>query len=117
MPVRRVAACLAFALAPTVASAPFAATPADYLARMDADGDGRVSLAEYQAWMTRGFRAMDRNGDGILQDGELPPGMILRPSQPRTLDAFLANLARAFARLDRDGDGHLDAAELAAPPR
>ncbi|MBB5014130.1 Ca2+-binding EF-hand superfamily protein [Rehaibacterium terrae] len=115
--MRRLVVCLALALAPAAVGAQFAATPDDYLARMDVDGDGRISLAEYQAWMTRGFRAMDRNGDGILQDDELPPGVILRPSQPRTLDAFLANLARAFERLDRDGDGFLDAAELAAPPR
>lgn len=93
------------------------ATPSEYLARMDRDGDGRVDLAEYQAWMTHGFRAIDRNGDGVLQDHELPPGVIPRPGQPRTLDAYLANLARAFERLDRDGDGYLDATELAAPPR
>ena len=35
----------------------------EYLARMDADGDGRVSLAEYQDWMGYAFAAMDRDGD------------------------------------------------------
>ena len=45
-----------------------------YLGRMDADGDGRVSLAEYQAWMGYGFDALDRNHDGVLSTSELPGG-------------------------------------------
>lgn len=88
----------------------------EYFAGLDRDGDGRVSLAEFQDYMSRGFRAMDRNGDGILQDHELPAGVVLRPGQPRTLSALLANLERAFRRMDRDGSGHLSQAELLAPP-
>lgn len=87
-----------------------------YFDRIDLDGDGRISLAEFQAHMSRGFRAMDRNGDGILQDHELPPGVTLRPNQPRTLEALLRNLERTFHRMDRDGDGYLSPSELAAPP-
>ncbi|WP_255505495.1 EF-hand domain-containing protein [Alkalisalibacterium limincola] len=74
----------------------------EYFASIDRDGDGRISLAEFQDYMSRGFRAMDRNGDGILQDHELPEGVVLRPGQPRTLSALLANLERAFHRMDRD---------------
>jgi Ca2+-binding EF-hand superfamily protein len=85
----------------------------DYLARMDADGDGRVSLAEYQAWMSYAFDAMDRDRDGVLTPAELPGGRgpAISRSQHRE------RLAAAFGRQDRNGDGALDARELAAPPR
>lgn len=84
----------------------------EYLARMDADGDARVSLAEYQAWMMYAFTAMDRDGDGVLASAELPGGR----GGPITRDAHLQRLADRFRRQDADGDGMLDARELAAPP-
>lgn len=94
-----------------------AATPpsavADYLSRMDRDGDGRVSLAEYLEWMSYGFDAMDRNGDGVLQAAEQPGGR----GQPISRAEHRARLAERFRRQDVDGDGHLSARELAAPPR
>ena len=85
----------------------------DYLARMDRDRDGRVSLAEYQDWLSYAFDAMDRNHDGVLAPAELPGGrgMAITRAQHR------ARLAAAFARQDRNHDGFLDARELAAPPR
>ena len=95
-----------------VAAAQVTAT-GDYLARMDGDGDARVSLAEYQAWMGYAFTAMDRDGDGVLRAAELPGGR----GKPVTRDAHLQRLADAFRRQDADGDGTLDARELAAPPR
>lgn len=90
------------------------ASRADYLQRFDTNGDGRVSLREYQDYMSRGFHAMDRNGDGVLSAGELPSGVSWRG--PLTLEAHLRNLARAFGRLDLNHDGQLDARELTAPP-
>jgi Ca2+-binding EF-hand superfamily protein len=85
----------------------------EYLARMDADRDGRVSLAEYQAWMGYAFDAMDRDHDGVLSPAEQPGGrgIALSRSEHR------ARLAAAFARQDANHDGLLDAKELAAPPR
>ena len=85
----------------------------EYLARMDADRDGQVSLAEYQAWMGYAFDAMDRDHDGVLSAPELPGGR----GAPLTRDAHHARLAAAFTRQDRNRDGVLDATELAAPPR
>ena len=85
----------------------------DYLARMDADRDRRVSLAEYQAWMGYGFDAMDRDHDGVLSAAEQPGGR----GTPLARADYRARLAATFARQDRNGDGVLDAAELAAPPR
>lgn len=88
-------------------------TPNGYVARMDLDGDGRVDLAEFRDYMSRGFRERDLDGNGILDGDELPvPG-----SRTLHLGDHLERLAEAFRRQDRNGDGWLDADELAAPPR
>ncbi len=63
--------------------------------------------------MGRGFLAMDRNGDGILDVTELPGGR----GEPITLKEYQANLRRQFHRLDRHHRGYLNAQELTAPPR
>ena len=85
----------------------------DYLARMDADHDGRIALVEYQDWLSYAFDAMDRNHDGLLSPAELPGGR----GQPVTRSEHRARLAAAFDRQDRNHDGFLDARELATPPR
>ena len=88
-------------------------TTGDYLARMDTDGDRRVSLPEFQAWMGYAFERMDADGDGIVATHELPGGR----GTPLALAEHRRRLAATFARQDRNGDGRLDARELAAPPR
>lgn len=85
----------------------------DYLAKMDSDGDGRVSQAEYLAWMGYAFEQMDRDGDGVLSSAELPGGK----GKPVSLAEHRRRLAERFARQDANRDGYLDARELAAPPR
>ena len=84
----------------------------DYLAKMDSDGDGRVSQAEYLAWMGYAFEQMDRDGDGVLSSAELPGGK----GKPVSLAEHRRRLAERFARQDANRDGYLDARELAAPP-
>lgn len=88
-------------------------TPGEYLRAFDSNGDGKVSVDEYVAYLSRGFQRMDSNGDGILERIELPGGR----GQPITLRTFQANLRRQFHRLDRNHDVCLDARELTAPPR
>ncbi|GIX39231.1 MAG: hypothetical protein KatS3mg128_0280 [Silanimonas sp.] len=90
----------------------FAQAPAELVARFDLDGDGRVDEAEYLAYLMRGFHARDRDGNGVLEGEELPPGA-------RALGAAEneARLRRQFRRQDADGNGWLDARELLAPPR
>ena len=87
-------------------------TPREYLRLMDANGDGRISEAEYVAYMSRSFLRMDTNGDGILESSELPGGH----GRPISLREFQDNLRRQFHRLDRNHDGYLSARELAQPP-
>ena len=90
-------------------------SPADYLATMDRNGDGRVALAEYQDYLSRGFQQMDRDGDGKLSTVELPQGA--RTRRVPTLEGHRRSLAATFDRQDANNDGFLDARELAAPPR
>ena len=106
--------------APAVTSEPVAPVNAgpvdastDYLARMDADGDGRVSLAEYQDWLSYAFTRMDANGDGVLSADELPGGR----GKPVSLADHRQTVAERFRRQDGNRDGFLDARELLAPPQ
>ena len=85
----------------------------DYLAKMDADGDGKVSLPEYQDWMSYAFDGMDKDADGVLAAAELPGGK----GQPITRAQHRERLAERFRKQDANRDGFLDARELAAPPR
>ena len=107
----RLAAALALLLAAFAALAQD--TRSEYLHMFDSDGDGRVSEAEYLAYMDRSFRSMDSNGDGILETGELPGNR----GRPIALTDFQDNLRSQFRKLDRNHDGYLNARELTAPPR
>lgn len=85
----------------------------DYLVRMDADNNGKVSLVEYQDWLTYAFDNMDRNRDGVLAPDEQPGGRgkTLTRAEHRT------RVADTFKRQDRNRDGVLDTKELSAPPQ
>ena len=85
----------------------------DYASKMDADRDGRVSLAEYQDWLSYAFDAMDRDRDGALSPAEQPGGR----GASITREQHRVRLAAAFTRQDANHDGFLNARELAAPPR
>ena len=85
----------------------------DYLQRMDVDANGKVSLVEYQDWLSYAFDNMDRNRDGLLAPEEQPGGR----GKPLTRDAHRTRLAEMFKRQDRNRDDALDAKELAAPPQ
>ncbi len=85
----------------------------EYLSKMDTDGDGKVSLTEYQDWMSYAFDAMDRNGDGILAQDEQPGGR----GKPVTRGEHRTRLAERFRKQDLNHDGFLSARELAAPPQ
>lgn len=85
----------------------------DYLQRMDTDANGKVSLLEYQDWLSYAFDNMDRNRDGLLASEEQPGGR----GKPLTREAHRTRVAEMFKRQDRNRDGVLDAKELAAPPQ
>lgn len=86
-------------------------SPQEYLRRMDTDGDGRVSRAEYIAYMMRNFDRLDADGNGVLEGDEFPPG-----ARSVTRADYGQALSAAFTRQDTNHDGYLDARELARPP-
>ncbi|MBN6150538.1 EF-hand domain-containing protein [Xanthomonas sp. AmX2] len=112
LPRRASWALLALAATGFGAAAQVSST-ADYLQRMDRDGDGRIGLDEYLAWMSYAFDERDSDRDGVLSAAELPGGR----GQPLTRAQHQATLTARFRKQDADGNGYLSARELAAPPR
>lgn len=108
----RIAIALIACTLPVAASAQVQRT-GDYLSKMDADRDGRVSLVEYQDWLSYAFDGMDRNRDGVLSPEEQPGGRGKALSRAE----HRARLAERFRRQDANRDNVLDAKELSAPPR
>ncbi len=93
----------------------------------DADGDGRISRAEFAAAMLSGggdpqayfsqqaarpisliVDAMDADGDGFIEQAEYVAAFRAAPG----MDAQVVQAA--FARLDADGDGRVSREELMA---
>ena len=107
--------CLVFA-APVFAGGELARSSSDYLARMDENRDGRVSLTEYQDFLSHGFFALDVNRDGQVDRAELGARTSHR-RMPITMADHRQSLAKTFARQDANGDAFLDQREIAAPPR
>ncbi len=101
-----------FLALPMAASAQVQRT-SDYLSKMDFDGDGKVSLGEYQDWMSYAFDAMDHDHDGVLATSEQPGGR----GKPVSRAEHRARIAERFARQDLNRDRFLSARELAAPPQ
>lgn len=94
---------------------PGADRQAAYFALLDRDASGFVELDEYLAYLQQGFDALDRNGDGYLDDAELPAGA--RPSPTRQRRAHAEAVRASFRRQDLDRDGRLSPSELLGPPR
>lgn len=89
--------------------------PADRLARLDADGDGKLTRAEFAA----PFAMLDRDGNGVIDASEMPAGgpgggHLARFDTDGDGKLTRAEFEAPFARLDRDGDGAVSPAEMAA---
>jgi Ca2+-binding EF-hand superfamily protein len=116
--LRTRAVLLVLALLPAVpVPAQFADTTRDYLREFDRDGDGRVSLVEYQDKLSEVFRQMDRNGNGVVDLDEFDPAVVGPNTRPISLVRHRARLAEVFRRQDVNRNGYLDVRELGAPPR
>lgn len=72
---------------------------------IDADGDGQVTRAEFDAMAKARFAAADSDGDGFISREEMA-----QSAESRRAD----RVARMLERLDADGDGMLNAEELMA---
>lgn len=83
-----------------------------YFARADSDGDGKLSLPEFQDWMSYAFKRMDANHDDVLD----PHEQGLPNARRLTGDEHRARLAEQFKRQDKNHDGGLSQREFLAPP-
>lgn len=79
---------------------------AERYAEIDADGDGLVREDEYFAFGRRQFTAFDANGDGRVTPAEF------RAASESAGDRSQDGGRDMFAALDRDGDGYIAVAEL-----
>ena len=70
--------------------------------RIDANGDGVLSRAEYRDVQVARWRQIDRNGDGFLAEDDFPAS---------ALDRARTQLAEV-ADLDGNGDGRISQAEF-----
>lgn len=97
--------------------------------RIDADKDGKVTRAEFDAARAARFAGIDANKDGALEVSELRAWRRTWPSRMRDTrfkaldsdadgkigaDEFVAQRKEAFARIDADKDGTVDKAEFDA---
>ena len=104
----------AFGIAMLLAALPaIAQTRDDYLKRVDSDGDGRVSVSEYQFHMSFAFRQMDRNNDQVLEPSE----QLVPNAKTLTRAELDARMEAQFHRQDSNRDGYLNATDLSAPPQ
>ena len=134
-PLKTVVAAVVLAGLTTLAYAQMG--PGGGRASLDADGDGVVTAAEYDASGLARFQRMDQNHDGVIDKAEIAQirqmmaeRMGAQPGRPDMLagldantdgqitqaEAAAAQKAR-FAALDKNGDGKLDAAEIEAMRR
>ncbi len=76
---------------------------------LDADGDGKVTIAEFRAHAEAGLAEADADGDGLLTAQELAAR-----AEARAAQRIAAMIERLIRWRDTDGDGALSAAELSA---
>ena len=96
---------------------PFRAKPGEpypvaaWFAAADRDGDGRVTLAEFEADADAFFRELDRNHDGRINDGS----ELFGSSTPLTGGGNASDGYQALRELDSNSDGVISAADGAFP--
>lgn len=88
-------------------------------AALDADGDGQISEQEYRDKRNEEFEKADRNGDGVVDRGEIRGLELLDTASDRKrkdLDQgrYASKVDQAFAQFDDDHDGAITSDEFMA---
>ena len=99
--------------AAAVAALGVAAPASASVAKMDANGDGKVSLQEMQARRLAKVMRFDANRDGRLTKAEYASTMAQR-FQAKGMDAARAQAKadKLFAKTDKNGDGFVTPDEI-----
>ena len=82
----------------------------DILIKSDANGNGRVTRREYDAYRADVFAKLDRNGNGVVSAEDAPR---IRIAQRK----FNEKLEQVLAMADKNGDGRLSRAEWDKPEK
>lgn len=97
------------------------------LKRVDTDQDGKISKAEADAAGTKFFARLDDNGDGKIEDNEMPQRHSARfggkmfdrmdadQDGKVTKAEFQAAGEKMFQRMDKNGDGVVEKDEMQKP--
>ena len=90
----------------------------EFFDKVDANKDGKVTLAEAKAAEKERFASVDANKDGRLTKAELEAHHAAmrgnRPEKPEHRGKHKNHGEHFFAKLDTNGDGAIDATESAA---
>lgn len=99
------------------------------LKKMDTDGDGKISSAEFQAAAAARFNAIDTQGTGKITAEQIADSKGAKERGEKfaerevakigangviTKDQYLAAAQARFAKLDKNGDGFITADEVPA---
>lgn len=102
---------------------------AHMLKKMDNDGDGKISSAEFQAAAAARFASIDTQGTGKITAAQIAATRgagergekfadreVAKVGSDGTItkDQYLAAAQARFAKLDRNGDGYITADEVPA---
>lgn len=92
-------------------------TSKQILARMDRNGDGKVSEEEFRNAMMRRFASADANRDGVLSNDEVPTHSVVVQNSENgggqvKLEDYSASLKTVFDQNDADRDGQLAGDEI-----
>lgn len=90
--------------------APEASKPGNrFMARLDADKDGKITREESEAMRKRLFARLDRNGDGAVDEEEVDRARQAIIDHATMMET---RLSMQWRRMDRDGDGKVSADEF-----
>ena len=85
-----------------------------FFARYDADHDGKVSLAEYEAGRQMSFQRMDADGNGALSFAEIDAATAQAAQRGGPMADFIKARNDALKAADTNGDQSISADEYKA---
>ena len=90
--------------------------PASFLEQFDADRDGRVDAAAFDAFRRARYASTDENGDGSVDVDEYAHEYAMRLDRQieAAREAQVKQTHTRFGALDKDRDGHISRAEYDA---